>query len=67
MAEFSKDAAEPGFPYWWEVAEWPDLSGQPPESVDLLIIGAGYTGLSAAIAAHDVGAKVAVIDADSPV
>ena len=30
------------------------------------MIGAGYTGLSAAIAAHDAGAKVAVIDSGLP-
>ncbi|KNG93516.1 hypothetical protein ATO11_09860 [Pseudaestuariivita atlantica] len=34
--------------------------------LDLLIIGAGYTGLSAAIAAHDAGAKVSVVDAGQP-
>ena len=59
-------SAEPGYPYWWEGIEWPDLDGSPPEQVDLVVIGAGYTGLSAAIAAHDAGAKVAVIDAGQP-
>ncbi len=63
---FSSDAAEPGHPYWWDGIEWPTLDAPPPDTVELLIIGAGYTGLSAAIAAHDAGAKVAVIDAGQP-
>ncbi len=58
--------AETGHPYWWEgldpVAARDDLPGR----VDVLIIGAGYTGLSAAIAAHDSGASVAVVDAAEP-
>lgn len=66
MSLFSPDAATPGHPYWWEGADWPDLNDPPPEKLDLLIIGAGFTGLSAAIAAHDRGAKVAVIDAGQP-
>lgn len=60
------DEASPGRPYWWEDVDWPDLPAPPPEEVDLLIIGAGYTGLSAAIAAHDAGARVAVIESGRP-
>jgi len=63
---FARDAATPGHPYWWEEAQWTDLSDPPPAEVDLLIIGAGFTGVSAAIVAHDAGAKVAVIDAGQP-
>lgn len=63
---FAADAAEPGFPYWWEGLEWPKLEFSPPSVVDLLVIGAGYTGLSAALVAHDAGASVAVIDAGQP-
>lgn len=67
MSLFASDAdAAAGLPYWWDGAAWPDLDAQPPEKVDFLIIGAGYTGLSAAIAAHDAGARVAVIDAGQP-
>jgi glycine/D-amino acid oxidase-like deaminating enzyme len=58
--------AQLGHPYWWDGIEWPDLDKSLPDRVDLLAIGAGYTGLSAAIAAHDAGAKVAVIDAGQP-
>ncbi|MGR3501900.1 NAD(P)/FAD-dependent oxidoreductase [Pseudaestuariivita sp.] len=65
MAVLSADA-RPGLPYWWEGAVWPALDAPPPAAVDLLVLGAGYTGLSAAIAAHDAGAKVAVVDAGQP-
>ena len=54
-------------PYWWEDRPpAPDLTPQPPEKTDLLVIGAGYTGLSAAIAAHDAGANVTIVEADQP-
>lgn len=56
-----------GQPYWWDVADWPDLSAVAvPPKADLVIIGAGFTGLSAAIVAHEAGAKVVVIDAGQP-
>lgn len=58
--------AEAGTPYWWAGIDWPRLDAPPPPATDLLVIGGGYTGLSAAIAAHDAGAKVAVIDAGQP-
>jgi len=59
--------AKPGRPYWWDASSTaPDPSDVLPEHTDILIIGAGYTGLSAAIAAHDGGAKVVVVDAGVP-
>ena len=66
MTGLFTDDATPGLPYWWQDIEWPVLDAPPPEKVDLLVIGAGYTGLSAAIAAYDAGAQVAVIDAGQP-
>ncbi len=63
---FSDNAVPIGQPYWWDGIDWPELGGDPPEQADLLVIGAGYTGLSAAIAAHDAGAKVVVIEASVP-
>ncbi len=63
---FTADAAPIGRPYWWDQIAWPELAEDLPREVDLLIIGAGYTGLSAAITAHDKGARVAVIDAGVP-
>ena len=57
---------KPGHPYWWDGADMPDFPDTAPLRTDILIIGAGYTGLSAAIAAHDAGASVAVVDAALP-
>lgn len=58
--------AEPGTPYWWSVLA-PDSPGQElPASCDLLVVGAGYAGLSAALAAQDCGARVVVVDAAEP-
>lgn len=56
-----------GLPYWWEAgAPLPDLPDTPPARAEILIIGAGFTGLSAAITARRAGADVVVIDAGVP-
>ncbi len=60
------DEAQQGFPYWWEGLDDLPLDDVLPTRCDLLVIGAGYTGLSGAIAAHDAGAKVVVVDAGTP-
>ncbi len=51
-------------PYWWrwfrpQQEETPD----PPASVEVAVIGGGYTGLSAAIALAKAGRSVAVFEA----
>ncbi len=67
MKLFADDAAEPGRPYWWDDgAPLPDLPSSPPATADVVIVGAGFTGLSAAIACADEGARVVVIDAGVP-
>ena len=66
MSIFAPDAAPAGFPYWWEGRDKPHESDPVPPETDLLVVGAGYTGLSAAIAAHDAGARVAIVDAGYP-
>ena len=67
MSVFVDGHAPLGFPYWWEGAPpRPDLPNILPQKTDLLVIGAGYTGLSAAIAAHDAGATVVVVDKGWP-
>jgi len=65
MTLWTEDAA-PGTPYWWDGLDWAEAHGALPAKCDLLIVGAGYTGLSAALAAHDCGASVAVVDAGDP-
>lgn len=65
MSLFGPDTV-PGRPYWWDDVTWPELEGELPATTDLLVIGAGYTGLCAAIAAHDAGARVVVIDSGQP-
>lgn len=59
--------AAPGRPYWWDAAR-PEqaLPESLPKRADLLVIGAGYTGLSAALTAADAGASVVVVDAGRP-
>ena len=53
-------------PYWWETQERVPLPNYDfPENVDVLVIGAGYTGLSAGIVANDLGAKTLIIDAET--
>ena len=52
---------------WWEERP-PSYSEQPdlPSTVDVLIIGGGYTGLTAALTVHDAGATTVVVDASVP-
>jgi glycine/D-amino acid oxidase-like deaminating enzyme len=55
-----------GHPYWWEQARPTVTSDELPARCDVLVIGAGYTGLSAAIAAQACGARVVVVEAGVP-
>lgn len=56
-----------GTPYWWaDGAPLPDLPETPPSKTELLVVGAGFTGLTAAITARRAGAKVTVVDAIIP-
>ena len=66
MAVTWTNEATPGVPYWWEALEEVPLMEGLPDRCDLLVIGAGYAGLSAALAAQDCGARVAVVDAGAP-
>src|SRR5712664_3172593 len=52
--------------YWLTTVEMPSSPVQPlPENVDVAIIGAGFTGLSAALALAKRGVKVAVLEAET--
>ena len=50
-------------PYWWSDAK-PEFVSQVewPSNADVVIVGAGYTGLSAALTLLDSGLKVIIID-----
>ena len=50
-------------PYWWDAAPPETSRVALPPSVDLVIVGSGYCGLSAAAEAARQGASVAVLDA----
>ena len=53
---------------WWDdtisAPDWPVLSGN--KSVDVAIIGGGFTGLSAALHLAEAGTTVAVLEAGTP-
>jgi glycine/D-amino acid oxidase-like deaminating enzyme len=53
--------------YWLTTAEFPvvDAARQLPEAVDVAVIGAGFTGLSAARTLAKRGAKVAVLESET--
>jgi glycine/D-amino acid oxidase-like deaminating enzyme len=50
-------------PYWWLAAPPEDASAEPlPDRADIVIIGSGFAGLSAALEAARTGAGVVVLD-----
>ena len=54
-------------PYWWEAAPLTPLPQQPlPRNLDVLIVGAGYAGLSAGLVLAREGRSVAAFDAMDP-
>jgi glycine/D-amino acid oxidase-like deaminating enzyme len=50
-------------PYWWDVAPPQRRDGALPATVDVLIVGSGFTGLSAALTLARGGRSVLVCDA----
>ncbi|WP_018098078.1 NAD(P)/FAD-dependent oxidoreductase [Sinorhizobium meliloti] len=59
--------ADKDTPYWWEAAPVRSLPKQPlAKSVDVLIVGAGYAGLSAGLVLAREGRSVAAFDAMNP-
>ncbi|MEO1113013.1 MAG: FAD-binding oxidoreductase, partial [Pseudomonadota bacterium] len=54
-------------PYWQDIAAQVDLpETQLPDEVDVLVVGAGYTGLNAALQTAREGFGTLVLDAEQP-
>lgn len=54
-------------PFWWEAAEPLTLAKSPlGESCDVVVVGAGYTGLSTALVLSRAGRSVQVFDRQRP-
>jgi len=52
--------------YWLTTVQMPATAAQPlPERVDVAIVGAGFTGLSAALALAKRGARVVVLESET--
>ncbi|OZI38267.1 FAD-dependent oxidoreductase [Bordetella genomosp. 10] len=49
-------------PYWWEDAPPEEARDELPAEADVVIVGSGYCGLSAAVALARAGRQVAVLD-----
>jgi glycine/D-amino acid oxidase-like deaminating enzyme len=64
------DVFAPGFktdPYWWEAAPRPKTLERPlPAEADVVIVGSGYTGTSAALTLARNGRGVLLLDAEDP-
>jgi len=51
-------------PYWWEDQPSYNNSSELPLNTDVVIVGAGFTGLSAAVTLSKSGCSVIVLDAE---
>lgn len=53
-------------PFWWEAAPPRPADGALPERADVVVVGSGYCGLSAARTLAMAGKRVVVLDAGDP-
>jgi glycine/D-amino acid oxidase-like deaminating enzyme len=54
-------------PYWWEGRDDGRATpGAPPARADVVVIGSGFTGISAALTLARAGRDVVVLEADQP-
>lgn len=52
-------------PYWWEEARPPAAPDPLPAQADVVVVGSGYTGLSASLTLLQAGRQVLVLDAEN--
>jgi glycine/D-amino acid oxidase-like deaminating enzyme len=52
-------------PYWWHDQPQYQNNGDLPSRADIVVVGAGYTGLSAALTLAESGCSVIVLDAEN--
>ena len=66
MAEDVLTADFKATPYWWDLAPRPEASGAgPPTEAEVVIVGAGNVGLSAALTLARRGREPVVLDAEA--
>ena len=55
-----------GAPYWWEASPPDQTEEMPPTEANVAIVGAGYTGLHAALQTARAGKSTVVLEAETP-